>query len=91
MLDKEKAEAKAKQEAASNNVPEGFGKPQPNADQFQTITFTVKPKKRTREEMEQGAKDVLAPAKASEPTKRPKLNPDASEQKENVANGSTVQ
>ena len=36
VLDKERTEAKAKQlaKAEENDVPEGFGKPQPNADQF---------------------------------------------------------
>lgn len=51
-LDKERAEAKSKQEAISaSNVPEGFGKPQPNAHEFKTVSFTVKPKKRTHQEM----------------------------------------
>ena len=53
-LEKERNEAKRKadEKASESNVPEGFGKPQPNADQFQTVSFTVK-KKRTHQEMMQ--------------------------------------
>jgi len=48
VLDKERNEAKARKEEkeAGSEVPEGFGKPQPNADQFKTVGFTIK-KKRT--------------------------------------------
>ena len=49
-IEKQRAEAQAQAQKSSDNVPEGFGKPQPNADQFKTVTF--KPKKRTFQEMQ---------------------------------------
>ena len=61
VIDKERNEAKQLQKEAqeANSVPEGFGKPQPNADQFKPVAFTVKPKnnnavKRTFDEMQKG-------------------------------------
>jgi len=48
-LDLERANAQKAAQEKGSDVPEGFGKPQPNADQFQTATFTLKPKKRTHQ------------------------------------------
>ena len=56
VLEKEREEAKKQRDEKSSAVPEGFGKPQPNADQFKTVTFTVK-KKRTYQEMQASHQD----------------------------------
>ena len=42
LLDKERNEVKKATDANSESIPQGFGKPQPNADQFRTVAFTVK-------------------------------------------------
>ena len=45
LLDKERNEVKKATAEAKNtesSIPQGFGKPQPDADQFKTVAFTVK-------------------------------------------------
>ena len=79
------AEAKKKQESmGTSNVPEGFGKPQPNADQFKTVTFTVKPKKRTHQEMAKTStpsqdkiQDNGTETDQTQASKKPKLDEEA--------------
>mmetsp|Transcript_25753 Transcript_25753/g.34414 ORF Transcript_25753/g.34414 Transcript_25753/m.34414 type:complete len:173 (+) Transcript_25753:1012-1530(+) len=73
-IEKQRAEAQEQAKKASgDNVPEGFGKPQPDAEKFQTATFTLKPKKRTFTEMK-AAYPADETAKADdEGAKRPKL------------------
>ena len=99
VIEKEKAEAKKIQEKnQGDDVPEGFGKPQANADQFQTVSFTVKPKKRTHQQMMAAQPQQEVPTAAGPSSdKRPKMdvapsktttNETEVQNKENSANGS---
>ena len=69
-LDKEMGKNKEANKENECNVPEGFGKPQPNADEFKTVSFTVK-KKRTHQEAMGTSKDATVTSTLED--KRPKL------------------
>jgi hypothetical protein len=69
-LDKIKMEKEAAE--AKSNVPDSFGKPQENADQFQTI-MVVKKKKRTLEEITKP--EIIEAIEPEVAEKQRKLNP----------------
>ena len=73
LFDKEIDKKDAQKAKEESNVPEGFGKPQPNADQFKTVGFTLK-KKRTYQEAIGGKKDeVSTEGQSNAGDKRPKI------------------